>query len=57
MNLYADVANDPVNLNDPTGEFLGALPKGLKLLVKGGDATITVATKPFSKRDDRFRQR
>jgi len=43
MNMYAYVGGDPVNMVDPTGAFWGAVSKGVKILVKGGDVAATFA--------------
>jgi|GEM_PF-697100 len=44
MNLYAYVGNDPVNLQDPTGEIaLGLASKVIKVAIKGGDIGATFA--------------
>jgi RHS repeat-associated protein len=43
MNLYAYVGGDPINMVDPTGAFWGAVSKGVKILVKGGDVAATFA--------------
>ncbi len=51
MNLYADVANDPVNNTDPTGKFLKALKAAFnvgKRVIKGQDFKSAVKDEVLS---------